>query len=146
MTPNCHVQESSGRLEIRWREYSSGAITQLTIPGKLPEATELFSTDDMIFSMKEVVCRHCGESFSPTPGKPGFINECPECLFAKAAPLSPKGLAGLNDATEQRLEKEIRSLKRKLIRRASAAQVQATEELIDSVWDAIKKALASRAK
>jgi hypothetical protein len=27
-----------------------------------------------------VTCRHCGDSFNPLPGKPGFINECPSCL------------------------------------------------------------------
>ena len=99
----------------------------------------------MILSVKEVVCRYCGESFVPIPGKPGFINECPECLFTKVAPLNPKGLSRLKDETEQRLEKEIGTLRRKLIRRCSAAQVQATEELIDAVREAIKKALASRA-
>lgn len=25
-------------------------------------------------------CRHCSEEFTPLPGKPGFVDECPECL------------------------------------------------------------------
>jgi len=28
-------------------------------------------------------CRHCGEPFIPMPGKPGYVDECPECLHAK---------------------------------------------------------------
>jgi hypothetical protein len=27
-----------------------------------------------------VKCRHCGKSFIPKPGKPGYIDECPECV------------------------------------------------------------------
>ena len=33
---------------------------------------------------RPVTCRHCGESFIPEPGKPGFINECPACLETKS--------------------------------------------------------------
>jgi len=29
---------------------------------------------------QERVCRHCGETFTPFPGKPGYIDECPRCL------------------------------------------------------------------
>jgi hypothetical protein len=29
---------------------------------------------------RPVTCRHCGAGFEPRPGKPGFIDECPECL------------------------------------------------------------------
>lgn len=28
-------------------------------------------------------CRYCRESFTPKPGKPGYVDECPECLHAK---------------------------------------------------------------
>ena len=33
----------------------------------------------------EQTCRHCGESFEPRPGKPGYVDECPSCLFEKTA-------------------------------------------------------------
>jgi hypothetical protein len=32
---------------------------------------------------------HCGESFLPLPGKPGYIDECPECLVANAMEAQP---------------------------------------------------------
>jgi hypothetical protein len=32
-------------------------------------------------------CRHCGQSFVPMQGKPGYVDECPECLYSKSAPL-----------------------------------------------------------
>jgi hypothetical protein len=35
-------------------------------------------------------CRHCGESFIPQPKKPGYIDECPECLVAKAMDAEPR--------------------------------------------------------
>jgi hypothetical protein len=35
---------------------------------------------------KSINCRHCGEGFVPQPGKPGFRDECPECLHAKTTP------------------------------------------------------------
>jgi hypothetical protein len=38
---------------------------------------------------KLCVCRHCGEAFIPQPGKPGYIDECPECLVAKAMEAGP---------------------------------------------------------
>jgi hypothetical protein len=41
----------------------------------------------MGFSAHE--CRHCGESFIPLPGKPGYIDECPECLVAQVMAAQP---------------------------------------------------------
>ena len=40
--------------------------------------------------MRTVICRYCGEAFSPPVGKPGYIDECPDCLFEKRAALIPK--------------------------------------------------------
>jgi hypothetical protein len=39
---------------------------------------------------KVYVCRHCKESFIPYPQKPGYIDECPECLIAKAMEAEPQ--------------------------------------------------------
>jgi DNA-directed RNA polymerase subunit M/transcription elongation factor TFIIS len=36
--------------------------------------------------MKKETCRHCGTTFIPRPGKPGLIDECEPCLYAKTAP------------------------------------------------------------
>jgi len=45
--------------------------------------------------VKSVICKYCAEIFTPLPGKPGYINECPECLNQKMAPLlrAPLGAA-----------------------------------------------------
>jgi hypothetical protein len=32
---------------------------------------------------KKIICRHCGELFTSQPNKPGFINECPDCVQAR---------------------------------------------------------------
>ena|SRR5579859_2240612 len=42
-------------------------------------------------AFKEITCRYCGEPFRLMPGKPGYANECPDCLqeraeLAKGAP------------------------------------------------------------
>jgi len=29
---------------------------------------------------KTVICRHCGDAFTPQYGKPGYIDECTHCL------------------------------------------------------------------
>ena len=89
---------------------------------------------------RDVTCRHCGELFAPVPGKPGYINECPECLFTKSASLNPKALSRLKDDAEVKLEKELRKLRRTLIGKGSASKVKAADELIATVRQAIKKA------
>lgn len=45
-------------------------------------------------------CRHCGESFIPQPHKPGYIDECPECLVAKAFEAEPRLQSQLEDLLE----------------------------------------------
>ena len=62
---------------------------------------------------KEVVCRHCGKSFVPVPNKPGYVDECLECLHEKTRLLLPKGdpLAGLLDLARQ--SESVRELERK---------------------------------
>jgi hypothetical protein len=39
--------------------------------------------------MSKKSCKHCGESFTLLPGKPGYSNECPECLHEKTRPHVP---------------------------------------------------------
>jgi hypothetical protein len=38
---------------------------------------------------KSRTCRYCGEEFVPLPNKPGFVDECVECLVAKAMAAQP---------------------------------------------------------
>lgn len=42
-------------------------------------------------------CRHCGEFFVPLPGKPGYIDECPECLVALAMNAQPQAPSRLEE-------------------------------------------------
>ena len=44
----------------------------------------------MAMAQKAYGCRHCRESFIPKPNKPGYIDECPECLVAKAMAANPR--------------------------------------------------------
>jgi hypothetical protein len=37
-------------------------------------------------------CRYCEESFILLPGKPGYADECPECLHEKTHPQPPPDL------------------------------------------------------
>jgi hypothetical protein len=39
--------------------------------------------------MATKVCKYCGESFILLPNKPGYANECPECLHEKTRPQPP---------------------------------------------------------
>jgi hypothetical protein len=45
---------------------------------------------------RTVVCRHCGEGFDPLPRKPGYLDECPRCLYDLAEerrkPLPPEAV------------------------------------------------------
>jgi hypothetical protein len=34
-------------------------------------------------------CRYCREHFVPQPGKPGYIDECPDCLHERTRPSLP---------------------------------------------------------
>jgi hypothetical protein len=38
----------------------------------------------------KVTCRYCKEEFVPAPGKPGYIDECPDCLREKIEALKSK--------------------------------------------------------
>ena len=40
--------------------------------------------------MRMIECRHCREPFNPKPGKPGYVDECPECLVAKIMAAEPQ--------------------------------------------------------
>jgi len=35
--------------------------------------------------MKDQVCRYCGERFQLAPNKPGYVDECTDCLYEKTA-------------------------------------------------------------
>ena len=47
----------------------------------------------------------------PLPEKPGYIDECPDCLFEKTVPFKPTGLARLNKDAMVKLDKAIASIR-----------------------------------
>ena len=38
-------------------------------------------------------CRYCGEDFVPQPAKPGYVDECPDCLHERTRPNIPPDFA-----------------------------------------------------
>jgi len=69
--------------------------------------------------LKPVTCRHCGEPFISKPGKPGYVDECPECLHAKTAvakPIEARIVEILGAMTNAKARtKAMRALKRSLL-------------------------------
>lgn len=49
---------------------------------------------------RSYACRHCGETFIPYPGKPGYVDECAECLTAKELEAQPKAPSQLQQLLE----------------------------------------------
>ena len=49
--------------------------------------------------MGNVICRYCGQPFTPKPGKPGYIDECPVCLAERS--WVPRPQYGLEDLMEE---------------------------------------------
>jgi hypothetical protein len=57
-------------------------------------------------------CRYCGVSFIWRPGKPGYVDECPQCLHEKTIPKQkrePKFV--LTPEAEQRINQLVRATK-----------------------------------
>jgi hypothetical protein len=53
-------------------------------------------------------CRHCGTTFIPQPEKPGYIDECPDCLHEQTR---PKPSADLTARFARRYPKRVKALK-----------------------------------
>jgi hypothetical protein len=70
-------------------------------------------------------CRYCQEEFVPQPGKPGFIDECPECLHKKTAFKPPPDLFARFEALHPERAKHLKSA------RKSLANLSATETDIE---------------
>src|SRR5687767_7044267 len=58
-----------------------------------------------MFRHKQFKCRHCGEPFSLYPGKPGFIDQCIDCLSKKPIAFKPRGLTQSNAKQANRFER-----------------------------------------
>jgi hypothetical protein len=62
--------------------------------------------------MKPVICKYCAETFTPLPDKPGYVNECPECLHEKTAPLRPKPLSPGSAKQRKQLPDHVKALEK----------------------------------
>jgi hypothetical protein len=71
----------------------------------------------MIVVMNNVICRHCGEAFTPMPGKPGYLDECPECLHEKTAQHVPK-----EDPVMVEFDRAVKGLRRRLAKSGVKAE------------------------
>jgi hypothetical protein len=47
-----------------------------------------------------IKCRHCGDSFTALPGKPGFVDECPVCLAERNVFVKAKDAARSTSKSE----------------------------------------------
>jgi hypothetical protein len=82
---------------------------------------------------RSIECRYCGESFDPKPGKPGYINECPNCLYAKTAPQIPheqQVLVGLVGHSKE-ARKAIKMLRRDLLKLAGIAEADVDRLIVE---------------
>ena len=85
----------------------------------------------MIFMAKEVTCRYCGDVFTPKLGKPGFVDECPDCLYAKTAPQIPheqRMLAQLMGESDE-ARKSIKAFRRALLKLPTVSE-ESVDKLI----------------
>lgn len=74
--------------------------------------------------MKSVICKYCAKTFTLLPGKPGYIDECPDCLHEKTAPPPPK----VGSAKQRKVREDAR---RALA--ALGAPAQEIEKFLDSI-------------
>lgn len=52
---------------------------------------------------REITCKHCGNPFIPKPNKPGFINECPDCLEERSPKIAaPPAVRAPNPKAKKR--------------------------------------------
>jgi len=84
--------------------------------------------------MKSATCRYCAETFTPLPGKPGYIDECPECLHEKTAPPEPNPLSA--GSTKQR-EKYDKKLIRSILAYFAACGKPISEERARKLYDRV---------
>jgi hypothetical protein len=78
--------------------------------------------------MPSIKCRHCPEYFTPTPGKPGLIDECPKCWADKNPPLPPPKKSPYKSVEEQEGKRKHEVAKlvsgEQLLRRSDLTQEQ----------------------
>jgi len=61
---------------------------------------------------KAYTCRYCETHFVPKPGKPGYVDECPECLHKKTHPEIPPDLLSRYISGDPARAKIVKKLRR----------------------------------
>ena len=56
---------------------------------------------------RTIACRYCGQSFAPQRGKPGYIDECPDCLYERTAPHVQDKYSAIVAKAKDKLEREL---------------------------------------
>jgi len=70
-------------------------------------------------------CRHCGRPVEPFPGKPGYVDECLQCLYEKAAPRRNR-----QDAIDEEIVSKLAKQFSKVRRRAGLQDIGEDKELL----------------
>jgi hypothetical protein len=60
-------------------------------------------------------CRYCGESFVPPPEKPGYVDECLDCLHERTRPKIPSDFVSRFAARFPERQKAFAALRKQLL-------------------------------
>jgi hypothetical protein len=79
-------------------------------------------------------CRYCGEPFISQLGKPGYVDECPECLHERTRPKVPLDFAARFLARFPERKKSFGELRKQL----SGLGIDETK-VFEAIADGLKK-------
>jgi hypothetical protein len=80
------------------------------------EAVSLLRALERRVMSKSYTCRYCDTAFVPRSGKPGYIDECPECLHEKTHPKPPPDLVSRFMARNPERVKIVKDLRKSLVK------------------------------
>ncbi len=90
-------------------------------------------------------CRQCGEPFEPLPGKPGYIDQCPKCLYEIVSVHMSKH--GRKEVAEEKVSKLAKKFtkqfgenKARLLAGATLMVHEMTEQEFNAAVEEIRKA------
>jgi hypothetical protein len=82
---------------------------------------------DIEMPKRSYPCRYCGADFTPELGKPGYIDECPDCLHERTRPKPARDLAAQFIARFPKRRKALKDFRKVL------AALGMDDAMIDSV-------------